>query len=46
VAFAVILDSCVLYPLPLRDTLLRAAAQDLYVPRWSERSMTPKCQRP
>jgi hypothetical protein len=37
VAFAVILDSCVLYPLPLRDTLLRAAAQDLYVPRWSAR---------
>jgi hypothetical protein len=37
VAFTVILDSCVLYPLPLRDTLLRAAAQDLYVPRWSAR---------
>jgi hypothetical protein len=37
VPFAVVLDSCVLYPLPLRDTLLRAAQQDLYLPRWSAR---------
>ncbi len=35
--FAVILDACVLYPLPLRDTLLRAAQQNLYVVRWSRR---------
>lgn len=35
--FAVVLDACVLYPLPLRDTLLRAAQQDLYVVRWSGR---------
>jgi hypothetical protein len=33
----VALDSCVLYPLPLRDTLLRVAAQNLYAVRWSSR---------
>jgi hypothetical protein len=27
----------VLYPLPLRDTLLRVAETGLYEPRWSER---------
>jgi len=32
-----VLDSCVLYPLPLRDTLLRVAAQRLYAVRWSSR---------
>jgi len=32
-----VLDACVLYPLPLRDTLLRAAQQNLYAVRWSER---------
>jgi predicted nucleic acid-binding protein len=37
VPFAVVLDACVLYPLPLRDTLLRIAQQNLYTPRWSER---------
>ena len=31
------LDACVLYPLPLRDTLLRAAQQNLYTVRWSQR---------
>lgn len=36
-AFAVVLDACVLYPLPLRDTLLRVAQQNLYTPRWSGR---------
>lgn len=36
-AFAVVLDACVLYPLPLRDTLLRCAEQDLYEVRWSRR---------
>ena len=35
--FAVVLDACVLYPLPLRDTLLRAAQQNLYAVRWSRR---------
>lgn len=35
--FAVVLDACVLYPLPLRDSLLRAAQQNLYVVRWSRR---------
>lgn len=34
---AVVLDACVLYPLPLRDTLLRCAEQDLYEVRWSRR---------
>jgi hypothetical protein len=33
----VVLDACVLYPLPLRDTLLRAARQNLYAVRWSKR---------
>ncbi len=33
----VVLDACVLYPLPLRDTLLRAAQQNLYAVRWSRR---------
>ncbi len=33
----VLLDACVLYPLPLRDTLLRAAEQNLYAVRWSRR---------
>lgn len=31
------LDACVLYPLPLRDTLLRCAEQNLYEVRWSQR---------
>jgi predicted nucleic acid-binding protein len=30
-----ILDACVLYPLTLCDTLLRAAEAELYRPRWS-----------
>jgi len=34
---AVVLDACVLYPLPLRDTLLRMAEYDLYAVRWSRR---------
>jgi hypothetical protein len=37
VPFAVVLDACVLYPLPLRDTLLRCAEQNLYEVRWSRR---------
>jgi hypothetical protein len=37
VPFAVLLDACVLYPLPLRDTLLRCAEEDLYEVRWSRR---------
>jgi len=32
-----VLDACVLCPLPLRDTLLRAAQQNLYAVRWSQR---------
>lgn len=35
--FAAILDASVLYPLPLRDTLLRVAEIELYDPYWSER---------
>lgn len=37
--FAVVLDSSVLYPLPLRDTLLRVAETELYDPLWSERML-------
>lgn len=33
--FPVILDSCVLYPMYLRDTLLRAAEVNLYRAHWS-----------
>lgn len=35
--FAAVLDASVLYPLPLRDTLLRVAEAELYDPYWSER---------
>lgn len=34
--FAVVLDTCVLYPAHLRDTLLRLAERELYQPLWSE----------
>lgn len=34
--FAAVLDASVLYPLPLRDTLLRVAETELYDPRWSQ----------
>lgn len=37
--FQVVLDTCVLTPLPLRDTLLTLAADELYVPRWAARSL-------
>lgn len=33
--FPVVLDSCVLYPMYMRDTLLRAADAGLYQVRWS-----------
>lgn len=36
----VVLDSCVLYPLPLRDTLLRAAERELFDPVWSRRILS------
>ena len=37
---AVVLDACVLIPMPLADTLLRlAAVPNLYRPRWSDRIM-------
>jgi len=36
-ALVAILDASVLYPLPLRDTLLRIAETGLYHPCWSER---------
>lgn len=35
--FAAVLDASVLYPLPLRDTLLRIAETELYDAYWSER---------
>lgn len=34
--FAVVLDACALYPLYLRDTLLRLAERGLYGVRWSD----------
>lgn len=33
--FIVIYDSCVLYPAPLRDLLIRLALTDLYQAKWS-----------
>jgi predicted nucleic acid-binding protein len=36
-ALVATLDASVLYPLPLRDMLLRVAETGLYEPRWSER---------
>ncbi len=35
--FAAVLDASVLYPLPLRDTLLRIAETELYDAHWSQR---------
>lgn len=34
-AFSALLDSCVLFPFALRDTLLRVAEVGIYRPRWS-----------
>ena len=34
--FTVVYDSCVLYPAPLRDLLMRLALTDLYRARWSD----------
>lgn len=36
-AYAAVLDACVLYPASLRDTLLRFAAAEFYDVLWSER---------
>lgn len=33
----VVLDACVLFPMYLRDTLLSAAEEDLYLPYWSQK---------
>lgn len=38
--FLVVLDACVLIPMPLADTLLRlAAGPRLYLPKWTDRIM-------
>jgi hypothetical protein len=37
VRFAPVLDAWVLYPLPLRDTLLRVSQQNVSAVRWSDR---------
>lgn len=34
--YGVVLDTCVLYPMYLRDTLLRLAAHGTYRPHWSQ----------
>ncbi len=34
--FNVIYDSCVLYPAPLRDLLMRLALTDLYHAKWTQ----------
>src|SRR5215207_9834751 len=34
--FIVIYDSCVLYPAPLRDLLMRLALTDLYHAKWTQ----------
>lgn len=34
-----VLDACVLIPMPLADTLLRLAAGQLYLPKWTDRIM-------
>lgn len=31
-----VLDACVLYPAPIRDLLLSLAAEELYLPKWTE----------
>jgi hypothetical protein len=39
--FRVVLDACVLIPMPLADTLLRlAGGQRLYLPKWTDQIMT------
>ncbi len=38
--FAAVLDASVLYPLPLRDTLLRVAESELFIPYWSEQILS------
>ncbi|MCP3861221.1 MAG: PIN domain-containing protein [Phycisphaeraceae bacterium] len=39
-AFTVVLDTCVLYPAHLRDTLLRLAERGLYRAQWSDDILT------
>lgn len=34
--FTVIYDACVLYPAPLRDTLMRLAVTDLFKAHWTD----------
>ncbi|MAX54833.1 MAG: hypothetical protein CL537_04870 [Alcanivoracaceae bacterium] len=34
--FTVILDACVLYPAPLRDTLMRPTLTDLFKAHWTD----------
>ena len=34
--FTVIYDACVLYPAPLRDTLMRLALTDLFKAHWTD----------
>ena len=34
--FTVVYDACVLYPAPLRDTLMRLAVTDLFQAHWTD----------
>lgn len=34
--FAVLFDACVLYPAPLRDSLMRLATSDLFKAHWTD----------
>jgi hypothetical protein len=44
--YRVLLDACVLIPMPLADTLLRMAEEPrLYVPKWSQLIMDCRGRR-
>lgn len=43
-AFRAVLDACVLYPMSLRDTLLRLAELEYYEVYWSEKILDEMCR--